>query len=58
MGFFSVALNIFLYCDMCSTFMCLHVNQRVKRTQSTSHHSNQENEELQSAKSLQVVGCS
>lgn len=26
-GFFSVALNIFLYCEMCSMFMCLHVNR-------------------------------
>ncbi len=26
-GFFSVALNIFLSCEMCSMFMCLHVNQ-------------------------------
>ena len=24
---FSVALNIFLYCEKCSMFMCLHVNQ-------------------------------
>lgn len=26
-GAFSVALNIFLYCHMCSMLLCLHVNQ-------------------------------
>lgn len=43
---------------ICAVRLCAYMWIRVKRTQSTSHHSNQENEEFQSAKSLQVVGCS